>query len=74
MVTVSALNIVPKIFIPVSPILSFVINKRKISELLNNANSNSAGTAFLNSGVATFQYLKKEKKILTLIIEIHLNQ
>src|SRR5688572_16974621 len=46
-----------------SPTASLVFNKRKTSELLNNANSNNPVIKVLYSLVAIFQYLKKEKKL-----------
>ena len=59
---VSLVKVAPRIFIVLSPIASFVFNNRKISELLNRANNSNPITSFLYSGVAIFQYLKKEKK------------
>ena len=65
----SALNVVPSMVTVLLPIVSLVMSNKKISELLNNANSSKPGTIFLNSGVATFQYLKKEKKFPLLKVE-----
>ena len=60
------MKVTPKMVKVFSPIVSLVISNKKISELLNNAKSNNPGTTFLKSGVAIFQYLKNEKKLLSL--------
>src|SRR5688572_20151347 len=68
-VIVSLLKVLPSILMVSSPIVSFVFNKRKTSELLNSANCNKPVTRALYSLVAIFQYLKKEKKFPFSIVE-----
>ena len=51
------------------PVISFALNKRKISELLASANKSKPVTNCLYSALATFQKEKKEKKFPFVIVE-----